>query len=304
VNFMQTMQSAAQRMMHALAPLFELIGDKAALCMLAFALGLAVYSVLANPQGRLLVLWEDYQRKLHREFRGLFIDVRADVVARVQLWVSIALVILSVVLNEILLVALVVAVVWLPLVILRQRREARLRQLDMQIDSWLVIMSNALSVAPSLGDALRSSSELVRAPLAEELGLVLKQMQLGTPLDQALHEMAQRTGSMLLAGVLSTILVGRRTGGNLPILLEENAQTLREMARLAGVIRSKTASARSQAYFLAAVPFVIIGGMRLFDKNWMEPLTRSALGYTIIGGALVCWMVAVFLARRIMAVDI
>ena len=45
---------------------------------------------------------------------------------------------------------------------------------------------------------------------------------------------------------------GRQVGGNLPKVLETTAHTLREMKRLEGVIRTKTADGRMQLWVIGA----------------------------------------------------
>ena len=100
------------------------------------------------------------------------------------------------------------------------------------------------------------------------------------------------------------VLVGRQTGGDLPKILEESSATLREMARLEGVVRTKTAEGKTQAYVLGVIPFVLIGAIHMVDEHWLEPLGSTTLGFAIIGTAAVLWVAAILLARRILAVDV
>jgi hypothetical protein len=81
--------------------------------------------------------------------------------------------------------------------------------------------------------------------MRQEVDLALKEMKVGSTLDQALLHMAARVGSRQLDSALSSILIGRQVGGNLPRVLETTAGTLREMRRLEGVVRTKTAGARA-----------------------------------------------------------
>jgi tight adherence protein B len=76
------------------------------------------------------------------------------------------------------------------------------------------------------------------------------------------------------------------------------------MARLEGVVRTKTAEGKTQAYVLGVIPFVLIGAIHMVDEHWLEPLGSTTLGFAIIGTAAVLWVAAILLARRILAVDV
>ena len=116
--------------------------------------------------------------------------------------------------------------------------------------------------------------------------------------------MAARVNSRTLWGAVATLLVARQTGGDLPRILEESAESLREMARLEGVVRAKTAEGRSQAYVLGVLPFVLLAAIHLVDPNWLSALSDSALGYLVIGVATILWLMGFLSARKILAVDV
>ena len=107
-----------------------------------------------------------------------------------------------------------------------------------------------------------------------------------------------------MSGALATLLVARQTGGDLPAILEQSAATLREMARLEGVVRTKTAEGKAQAYVLGAIPFVLIVAIHLVDEHWLPPLFEKPLGLMILAVATTLWVAAILLARRILTVDV
>ena len=176
--------------------------------------------------------------------------------------------------------------------------------IDQQLDTFLVTLANALKASPSLGDALATTTNLMRPPIRQDLEFALKENRLGTPLDQALLNMSIRIDSRSFNSALTTLLIGRQTGGDLPKILESSAATLREMARLEGVVRTKTAEGKAQAYVLGGVPFFIVVILNYVDPNWLAPLTSNFIGFAIMGIAATLWIVAIFLARKILSVDI
>ena len=274
--------------------------------MLLVGLGgaVALAIMLASSDSGLRRRWAAYEADLEKEVRFLLYKTTGARIARMQLAVVLGLLLIGLLLeNTLVFFVLPLAVVG-PKLVLTRRHEERVLKLEQQLDSWLLILANSLKATPSLGEALGSSAKLMRAPISEEIDLALKEIQLGTPIDQSILTMSQRIGSRVVSGALATLLVGRQTGGDLPFILEQSAATLREMQRLEGVVRTKTAEGKSQAYVLGAIPFLLIGAIHWVDENWLPPLFNAPLGLAILAVALTLWVAAIFLARRILAVDV
>lgn len=264
----------------------------------------ATVFVALDPQSLPRRRWASYVKGLDDMCRFLFLDSDGKSIARGQLIAFGLVPVVSFILEEAILLALWPLILFIPYVVLRRRCRERVQHLEDLLDSWLLLLSNALKASPSLGEAVTNSAKLMRAPWSQELDLCLKEMKLGTPLDQAILNMSTRVGSTTVSSALATILVGRQTGGDLPRILEESAATLREMARLEGVVRTKTAEGKTQAYVLGAMPFVLIVAIYLVDENWLTPLSQTTVGYGIIAAAVVLWVLAILLARRVLAVDV
>lgn len=272
--------------------------------LLALGVFLGVYFALTGGDTPLHKAYGRYALALERDCRLLYLKVTGEQIAKRQLAGLGALLVAFLFTNEWLLVGVMAFGAIIPKLWLNGQLDERRKKLDAQLDAFLTTLANALKVSPSLGDALGTTAGLMRSPIKEDLEFVLKEYKLGTPLDQALLNMSQRAESRSFNSALTTILIGRQTGGDLPKILERSAATLREMARLEGVVRTKTAEGKGQAYVLGGVPFFIVIAINGVDPNWLRPLTTSATGYVVIGVAAVLWIVAVLAARKILDVDV
>lgn len=267
------------------------------------ALALVAMS-LGDPSGALHRAWTRHVASLDRHARFLRLGTSGEQIAIAQVAVSALSLLAAVALAEPALLALVPLAALAPSLVLRRRHEARVVRLDEQLDGWLVILASALRAAPSLGDALASSQALVAAPLSEELDVTVKQMRLGTPVDRAVLDIGARISSRTFSGGLAALLVARQTGGELSAILEETAASIREMTRLEGVLRAKTAEGRSQAYVLGAIPFFLVAAIHYVDPHWLEPLGQTTLGAIVTVTSTALWLGAILIARRILAVDL
>lgn len=194
-------------------------------------------------------------------------------------------------------------VLYLPLRLAAATRR-KVALIDGQVHSFLESLSRALEASPSLGEALAATRDATPEPLRHELDQTLNELQLGLPLGSALTHLERRVGSDVLALALSTLQVGRQTGGALPQVLKEAAGTLREMERLAGVIRTKTAEGKMQSLVIGGLPVPLFFAMNFTDPHHFDPLRHTPLGHLLVAVAAVLWIAALFAAKKILAVRI
>jgi len=176
--------------------------------------------------------------------------------------------------------------------------------LEAQLDGFLVALTSAVRAAPALASAIESVVPLCPRPTRDEFDWVVKAFQVGTPLDQALMQLSERVSSRAFAAAVNMLCIARRTGGDLASTLETSAASLREMARLEGVVRSKTASGKAQATAIGFLPIPLVAGLRMADENFLAPLLGNFTGHLIITASVALWVAAIALANWIVAVDI
>ncbi len=191
-----------------------------------------------------------------------------------------------------------------PKLLIERRVARRVARLEEQLEAWLNGIANALKASPSLGEAIASTRSLIQAPMSEEIDVLVKEYELGTPLDRALDNLAERVSSSTLSGAVLALKVARKTGGNLPEMLESAAAALRELARLEGVVRTKTAEGKAQAFVIGFIPAPLVVLIHVMDPHFFDPLAKTFLGNLIVAGAALLWGSAILMARKILAVDV
>ncbi len=180
----------------------------------------------------------------------------------------------------------------------------RAERLCDQLEGWLSVLANALRGAASLGEAVSESVGLVSEPLRSEVELVVKEFGLGLPLDTALDNLAIRVGAETVTSAVAALRVARRSGGDLPRMLETTAETLRELARLESVVRTKTAEGRAQTWVISCVPFAMLVVVDRLHPGYFAPLTSNFVGNLLLVAAGILWCGALLAARKILQVDI
>jgi tight adherence protein B len=245
-----------------------------------------------------------YVSSLDRKLGFLRSGLRGKRVLTLQISLIVACIACALLLGRWPLLLFVPAVAIGPKLLIERRVARRTASIEEQIEPWLNAIANALRASPSLGDAIASTTALLQAPMSEEIDLLVKEYELGTPLDRALDNLTARVGSSTLSGAVLALKVARKTGGNLPEMLESAAAALRELARLEGVVRTKTAEGKAQAFVIGLIPAPLVLGVHAMDPEFFAPLAQSFLGNLVVAGAATLWTVAILMARKILAVDV
>ena len=262
-----------------------------------FTVFLTCWAVLANDQSPVLRYWNRYCTSLERKLRLMFNWTPGRHIAAGQI-VAVFLILLFhlVVGFEQWWVAILIALFGPSYYIERQRRK-RVARIEEQLDGFLTALANALKATPSIANAFQSTQVLLPYPIRSEVDLACKEMRVGNTLDQALLNMG-RIGSRQVDSALSAILIGRQLGGDMPRILETTAETLREMARLEGVVQTKTAEGKAQAWVLALFPFGIVAILSWMQPGFFDPLRDRLIGWIMSVIAGILWLVSLLWRER------
>ena len=275
-----------------------------ALLLMALVVGSVTHAMVTNPASLPRRTWTLYVTHLERKLRDMFLTTRGSTIAVSQVIVIVAIVAIRLLSGVSYLEWFVPVVAALPAVYIERMRRSRIKAIEKQVEPFILSLASALKTTPSIGNALASVHALLSPPLQDEIGLVLKEMRVGNTLEQSLLNFGGRIPIVELDATLASILIGRQVGGNLPVILDTTASTLREMARLAGVMRTKTASGRMQVLVLFLAPPLVVLGFDWMSPTYFDRLTTSALGVILVIVATVLWLGSVILARKIVQVEV
>jgi tight adherence protein B len=276
----------------------------AAVSLLLLALFAGVFWTARDPGSLPYRYWSLYEAYLNRKLRQMFRPTRGRVIIWAQLLSACVAAAVGLLFGQKLAYLALLPAAFGPALYIEQLRQRRVRAIEAKIDGFVLALANGLKATPSIGNALGYTQPLLAPPLDVEVALALKEMRLGNTVDQALLSMAGRIRSTQLDAALSGLLIGRQVGGDLPKILEKTAATLREMARLQGVVRSKTAEGKAQLAVLAIFPAVILLLFDTVSRGYFDPLTTSVFGWVVIAVAITLWIGSLLMARKILAVDI
>ena len=93
--------------------------------------------------------------------------------------------------------------------------------------------------------------------------------------------------------------VQREVGGNLAVILDTIAATIRERQELQGEVRTLTAQGRISAYIISGLPVALGGALLLLNPKYISTLWTTTIGYFMLGVAVTMIVVGFFVTRKV-----
>jgi tight adherence protein B len=168
-----------------------------------------------------------------------------------------------------------------------RRREAFVGQLP----EVARVLSNATSAGLALRSAIRMASEDMAEPASLELRRLSEELDVGTPLNDALNTMQDRLPSRELSLLTRTLIIQARAGGAVVTALRGMSETLEARKDLRREIRTMISGAVFTSWIV-----LILGAGALLMLNVIAPGTLNRVTSSLVGQATLIVAVALYTA--------
>jgi len=188
---------------------------------------------------------------------------------------------------------------FLPRMWVGRRIGSRLNSFNKQLPDTITLLSNSLRAGSSFLQSIELVSRETPAPMGSEMGRVVREVNLGLSMEEALSNMVRRIKSDDLDLMVTAIGVQQQVGGNLAEILDTIAFTIRERVRIKGEIRTLTAQGRYSGYLVAFLPIGIMITLNFINPEFMQPLFTELIGQIllVVGGIMMA--IGFFAIRKI-----
>ncbi|MCS7178500.1 MAG: type II secretion system F family protein [Anaerolineae bacterium] len=180
----------------------------------------------------------------------------------------------------------------------------RLKAFNDQLGDIINMMVNSLRAGYSVLQAMEVVAREMNPPASEEFDRVVKEAQLGLPLDRALDNLLRRVPSDDLDMTVTAIKIQQEVGGNLAEVLDTISFTIRERVRIKGEIRALTAQARYSGYVVSLLPVGVAGIVYMINPGFMGPLFQDPCGRIMLVVAGITMTIGFFTMRKIADIEV
>lgn len=192
----------------------------------------------------------------------------------------------------------------IPIVIIKRLEFARRKKFASQLVDGLLILSSSLKAGLSLQQSFEELAQEMPNPISQEFSLVLRQMQMGVSLEEAITQLKKRMRLDELDMVVTAMMVARETGGDLTQTFSRIIYTIQERNKLVGRVNALCIQAKLQGVIMSILP--IIFGLFVYKVNpgFFDVFLKDNFGRTLLIYAAVSEILGIIFIRKLSRIDI
>ena len=176
-------------------------------------------------------------------------------------------------------------------------------QLQQQIPDAFRMLSGSIRAGQTLDQAIEFYSERGNKPLADEFAYCAGLMRLGMGPYAALQSTANRVRLLDFDLLVSTVGLYTQTGGNLVLMLERLADSVRDRNQYYGQFFAATAQGRIVAIALGCAAPLMLLVYALAEPEHVQAFFASSKGWLVLLGCAVMEVIGIVWLWRILKVD-
>jgi tight adherence protein B len=192
----------------------------------------------------------------------------------------------------------------LPYAYVARIRKKRLYKFEEQFPDSLEFISRSMRAGHAFSVSLEMLHREFSEPLSAEFRRTFDEQNLGLPLEIALQKLSKRVPSLDVHFFVSSVLLQKRTGGNLAELLDKLAQLIRERFKLRGRIRAISAHGRMTATALSCIPMAVAVLMFYTNPDYVMFFFSDPTGQIMMGLAIFFQVVGYLVMKKIVAIEV
>jgi tight adherence protein B len=183
--------------------------------------------------------------------------------------------------------------------ILRGRGARSEDLLDEQFREALLALAAAVRAGLSVRRGLEEVARESEPPLRGFLEGALGRLRVGEPLESALASLSDQLGLADASLLVTMLAIHRRSGGDLPAMLDELGQLVGLRREARRDLRALTAQGRASGAVLAVLPIAFVTLLSWTGGDGLGDFYRTATGSGLLVAGLLCEVLGFVWIRRI-----
>ena len=193
---------------------------------------------------------------------------------------------------------------FMPFVYVMRKGKARMKKFEEQFPDSLEFVARSMRAGHAFSVSLEMIHREFSEPLAGEFRRTFDEQNLGLPLENALQNLAKRVPLLEVHFFVSSVLLQKRTGGNLSELLDKLATLIRERFKLRGRIKAISAHGRITATTLSIIPMGVAFLMFYTNRDYIEFFVKDPTGNQMAGVAIGFQVLGYLIMKKIVTIEI
>ena len=217
---------------------------------------------------------QTYMDSLEKELTQCDIPLKPGEFLAVRFGAVVMAAIVTVLVSHNIYIALLVGGVtaFLHIPFLKIKRSMRIDKFVTQLAEFLVLITNSLRSGQTFLQGVDIASKDSPNPIGMEFRMLLKETNLGVPVETAFSNMLLRVPSEDLKIVMSAFSIQRNVGGNLADIMDQVAAMIRQRITIQGQIKVLTTQGKLSGAIVGLLPFGLGAVIAFINYDYMSKL--------------------------------
>ena len=190
----------------------------------------------------------------------------------------------------------------------------RIDKFVLQLAEFLVLITNSLRSGQTFLQGVEIASKESPNPIGMEFRLLLKETNLGVPVETAFGNMLLRVPSEDLKIVMSAFSIQRNVGGNLADIMDQVAAMIRQRIQIQGQIKVLTTQGKLSGMIVGLLPFALGAIISVINYDYMKKLwtpwwenpnpVERFLGPLLLGGGVLMELLGCLVIYKICDIEV
>jgi len=185
----------------------------------------------------------------------------------------------------------VVIGVILPRIYVGRLLSVRKQKFNDQLMDCLMIMSSSFRGGLSLVQAFEAVADEMSDPAKGEFSVVLGENKMGVSLDESLNRLYKRMPSSAMQQMVTSILLARETGGNLPVIFSRIISATRERRKVEKNLQTLTVQGKIQGVVMTGLPVFFFFGVSGTNPHFFDSMLHSPKGQQLMIMCFLMWVI-------------
>jgi tight adherence protein B len=186
----------------------------------------------------------------------------------------------------------------------KKKQRDRVRKFNEYLPDLISSIVSGLRAGFSFPQALKNVAEESQSPLKEEIEIMLREMQYGSTLEEALNGLKERMPSEDLDLMVQAILIQRQVGGNLATVLDSIVDTIRGRIKLQRDIKTLTAQGRLSGMVIGFLPVILGLLLYMIEPEYIGSLFNHPVGVMMVSAGAISSIIGFFLIKKVITIEV
>ena len=244
-----------------------------------------------------------YKSGVNSIIKSSITGIKSGVIIKLELAVALVIAFLIILTGQWLLIIFgVLAMLAMPKLYASYERKKYIMQYHAGLIGFLESVISGLKAGLSVIKAFQQIAARDKSPCGAELAQVLKKVELGKSLQDALTELAEKIPLKENDIIIAAINTSMETGGNITEVLSSILDTIRKREELGREVKSLTSQGVMSGIIVGLLPVFLIIIISFMDPSYIAPLFNTGIGLAALAVAATMEITGAVLIAKIVDV--